>query len=356
MSKPAAIFGTHALALRQHGLAVIPVASESKAPLIRGFNKWNAVPSEDTVRRFAERHRDANIAILTGLSGVVVVDVDNAGQIDEAIQRFGATPLQVRTHRGGHLYYRFGGWTRSRNIVLGLNAQIKAGSGYVLVPPSMHKSGTQYRHHDCDWNALSALPVFNPDAIGPEQATTAGKKFRDGSRGQDLNDQLCALAPDCADFGRLLRAAQQIATRYEPPLDGMEVIRRAWAVWRDVEAGNLIPMRGSASQVRLPTSIVLAGPRHGSDALLLLSRLQMEHGARVRRGETFAVSVRAMAQAKVLPGWTEGRLHRARNLLVARGHLLCVKPASNGPNGRVAAQFAFGAHVGKAHAGRGGPM
>ena len=193
MLKPAAVFGAHALALRQYGLAVIPVAGDgSKAPLIRGFNKWRVVPSEDTVRLLADRHPDANIAILTGLSGVVVIDVDDAGQIDEAIQRFGATPLQVRTHRGGHLYYRFGGWTRSHNVVVGLNAQIKAGSGYVLVPPSMHRSGALYRHHNCDWSALRAIPAFDPVAIQPERPLTTARKFRDGSRGQDLNDQLCA--------------------------------------------------------------------------------------------------------------------------------------------------------------------
>jgi len=100
----------------------------------------------------------------------------------------------------------------------------------------------------------------------------------------------------------------------------------------------------------------LAGHRAGSDAMMLLARLQMEHSARFKRGETFAVSVRAMALAGTVPGWTEGRLRQARDLLLALGHLICVNPASNGPHGRIAAQYVFRAHVGNAHVGRGAPM
>jgi hypothetical protein len=357
MSKPAGIFGEHALRLREHGLAVLPVAGDgSKAPLIRGFHKWRTAPSPDTVRKFAEKHADANVAILTGLSGVVVVDVDETAEVDQATRRFGPTPLQVRTHRGAHLYYRWGGWTRCCNIV-GLNAQIKAGTGIVQVPPSMHKNGTRYRHHNCDWSALGSLPAFNPAAIELEKPTSA-REYRDGSRRQDLNDRLCALASRCADFDELLCIARQIAAGYTPPLNDAEATQRAKAVWRDVEAGAIGPMHGSASQVRLPSASVadLTPFRYGADALMMLAYLQIQHGARAKRGETFAVSVRAMAQAGSLPGWTEGRLRRARDLLIKRGHLIRVTPTSNGPVGRIAAQYAFGTHVGITHVGRGAAM
>src|SRR5438477_230821 len=66
-------------------------------------------PSLATLARWSERWPGCNVGIVTG-HRVTVIDIDDAGLIDEMIRRFGATPLQVGTPSGGlHLYYASSG-------------------------------------------------------------------------------------------------------------------------------------------------------------------------------------------------------------------------------------------------------
>jgi hypothetical protein len=103
-------FGAAALDLAARGLAVIPVGgADGKVPLIAWAN-WRRPPGKNFLQKLACKHGAANVAILTGLSSLTVIDVDRADLADAMLERFGPTPLIAETPSGGrHHYYRSGG-------------------------------------------------------------------------------------------------------------------------------------------------------------------------------------------------------------------------------------------------------
>ena len=105
---------------------------------VAGYHRWKSRPGPESIRRFATKHGDANIGIITSLSGLTVADVDEAGRdADEIIRRAGDTPLITRTPSGGlHLWYRSNG-ERSANLrSVGLAVDVKGSSaGIIIVPP-----------------------------------------------------------------------------------------------------------------------------------------------------------------------------------------------------------------------------
>ena len=65
-----------ALDLAARGLPVHPLTPHSKTPLLKDWVR-KATTDEQTIRRWAEAYRDANVGIVTGpTSGLIVLDVD----------------------------------------------------------------------------------------------------------------------------------------------------------------------------------------------------------------------------------------------------------------------------------------
>src|SRR5262245_8584930 len=99
-----------------------------------------------SVEAWWQRWPDANIGMVPGHAAFLVIDVDGA-EGETAAERLGllAEPtLSVLTGRGRHLYYRHPGGTIG-NKVLAPKLDLRADAGYVLLPPSLHRSGTRYR-------------------------------------------------------------------------------------------------------------------------------------------------------------------------------------------------------------------
>jgi hypothetical protein len=165
---PTGPFARCAESLRALGLAIIPCDAASKRPLVGGFTKWRASPAAVTVANWARKFPAANLGIACGLSGVVVVDIDDVTMIDAAILHFGPTPLRVRTPSGGaHLYYRNATGQRSRNLRSSHGAAIdlKAVGGFVFVPPSVGADGVRYEFESGDFTLLDSVPPFDPAAL-----------------------------------------------------------------------------------------------------------------------------------------------------------------------------------------------
>jgi hypothetical protein len=114
-----------------------------------------------------------NIALLTELSEIAIVDVDDAGLVSQMQLRFGPTPLIVRTpgRDGRHLYYRQGegvGLIDLRGIEA-IPVEVKAGKNIVVVPPSVHPLTD--RRYECiegafDRTTIQALPPFHIEGLG----------------------------------------------------------------------------------------------------------------------------------------------------------------------------------------------
>ena len=112
-----------------------------------------------------------------------------------------------------------------------------------------------------------------------------------------------------------------------------EVLKTAGSAWRyETRVENWRGYRGQGAHVRLDARVfgrLLAEyPRHGPDALALYVTLREKNSARVKRGETFAVAARAMAN-EVLP-WSEYRIRVATKTLVMFGLLERVHDGGTG--------------------------
>ena len=118
----------------------------------------DASTTENVLRSWWTQWPDANVAIVTGaISGLVVLDVDGAvgeASLEEQLAVHGPLPETVRARTGGegrHLVFRHPGETirNSAGSKLGPCLDIRGDGGYIVAPPSLHKSGRLY-----EWEAL----------------------------------------------------------------------------------------------------------------------------------------------------------------------------------------------------------
>ena len=349
------VFAENALELHRHGLCVLPIAPD-RTPRVRGFQKWKRGPSLQTLTKWIGEYGNSNIAIIPELSDVIVADSDDLSQDADIEKLLGKTPLCVRTSRGRHRYYRQTSVRLPSDLRKGgLNVDLKMGNSLVIAPPSIHELGVVYALDGCDWSAKKDLPPINADALKcflerSRDATCIRRNWhlRDGSRVQWLNDRLCSDAPYCETLDEVLDKACTLCAELEengfPPLDHSEVLKTATKVWRDVAAGNIQPRsqwRGSARSIRSAIDHLCHLDKRGADAVVLLLKLQAEHMARCRRGETFCITPVAMAEHQVIPQWTRERYEKARNLLVKAGWVTVVSAFKQTRGGRKPAQYAL---------------
>ena len=356
----ARIFGDNAVQMHHLGLAVIPLGP-NRTPSVRGFNRWSRRPSQCAVEGWIASHPSDNIGVIPGLSKVWVADVDDAGQVEEMQELLGATPLRTRTNRGVHLWYakpceRLPSTLRR----FGLNVDLKSGNSIVIAPPSIHESGKSYVLDDgCDWSALDELRRPDVaklrkflDGLSRPKPEISRREMRDGSRKLWLNDLLCSHAMHCDTEVELLDVArtanQNLGSRGVAMLDDAIVVKRTAAVWKDAVAGKLEAWRGKSGNARARGSeideLCRLSRNNGPDAFMLLMRLRIEHSARCRRGETFAITPKAMARDNVVPGWTRERYQKARDLLLLAGLVGKVTCVRSTADGRVAAQYRLTTH------------
>ena len=167
------------------------------------------------------------IGIITGPSGIVIIDLDSAEAIRTWHETFGApTTLVARTPRGRHLYFK-----APPNTYIGPGTEllpgvdVRGGESYAVLPPSI-------LHGEYAWasrHAIAELPANILDLIKEakpkrKQAILEGGKFGSGQR----NDMLASMAGsmrrsgfDHASISAALHETNK--TRCEPPLPPEEV-------------------------------------------------------------------------------------------------------------------------------------
>ncbi len=121
------------------------------------------------IRAWWRRWPDANVGIRTGsVSSLVVVDVDPGhGGLDTVRRLHAEGPLpeglRVRTGSGGwHLYFAHPGGVicNSAGTALGPGVDVRGDGGYVIAPPSRHRSGGRYL-----WQGRWTLPELPPHLL-----------------------------------------------------------------------------------------------------------------------------------------------------------------------------------------------
>jgi hypothetical protein len=334
-------FAESALELAERGLAVIPCpADDGKSPrgVISGYNRWKRPLGPKGIRRFAADHGDANIGIITSLSGVTIADVDEAGRdADEIIKRAGNTPLMTRTPSGGvHLWYRSNGERNANLRPSGLAVDVKgSAAGILIVPPSYRRTtGVPYIFERGTWDDLDRLPFARPGSLSADFWGTCAPRLAI-ERGQ-RNNELFKIARrevrHCDDLDTLIDAVATINDGLPEPLPMNEVTALATSAWGYQMTGrNWI---GGRARVQLQTHILerLYMAQNGPDALLLFAKLQTAHGARQTRGECFAVSPAAMSAARTIGRWGPGRYRSARQTLIDLGVLSQIHKGGHSPH------------------------
>lgn len=139
-----------ALEYLKSGLSVIPQARDKKS-LISWKEYQNRLPTEQEVRDWWTKWPDANIAVVTGkISGITVIDIDTKkDENGNIIQRGDSSDLNTLTQvvesggGGMHLYYKYNPTAKTGHIKE--LVEIKNDGGLITVPPSIHKSGNEYK-------------------------------------------------------------------------------------------------------------------------------------------------------------------------------------------------------------------
>lgn len=134
----------HALRYAEQGWPVLPVRARGKTPLTSHGVK-DATTDAATIRNWWRRWPNANIGIALARD-IVVVDVDS----EEALQRLKHQDLGLPstttalTGRGRHSWYSTEGQAVKNGVGVLPGIDVRSEGGYVIVPPSVHRSGAIY--------------------------------------------------------------------------------------------------------------------------------------------------------------------------------------------------------------------
>jgi hypothetical protein len=151
-----------ALSYAGKGIRVFPCCG--KVPLLPGHGYLDATTDVDVIERWWNEHANANIGIVPGSAGLLVIDIDVKGEIDghdsldilEAEHGALAETRTALTPSGGlHFYYRVpkGETFGNRRVGEG-GIDIRSSRGYAVAPPSII-NGKSYR-----WaNDLKTAPL-----------------------------------------------------------------------------------------------------------------------------------------------------------------------------------------------------
>jgi hypothetical protein len=329
-------FARAAEILWRAGLAPIPVGGEDgKKPRVTSFTKWKRRPGLNTIRKWIDKHPDANVGVVTGpLSGISVIDIDTADpMVQQAmVERFGDTPLKTRTPSGGcHLWYRYNR-EASTDFSPHVPVQLKAAGGFVVVPPSVRPSGPHagrsYEFIETTLEDLARLPPLRTGSIErlPVSATnpTRLRAVREGRRNTSLFRYLMAHAPHCDDYEALLDVGMTFGQHdCDPALPIPETIKTVNSVWKMREEERLWAKGAEPRVVVWKTAIdTLSG-----DALKFYLTLQLSHFDRCQ----FALVPKAMAAANIIPGWSHHKYRAARTELLDQGYLRLVHNGGSHP-------------------------
>ena len=169
------------------------------------------------------------------MPGDTVVDLDSKEAIDFVKQKgFPATPV-VKTARGLHLYYRYPGDGTVKNLQKrdefpGID--VRADGGYVVAPPSIHKSRKEYRWLNPE-RPLADLPRL---ILTQKQQVTAPLKalyhgVEEGKRNNALTKLVGSFIHDGADSEECLKMAKIWNTNNEPPLPDDELVKTVTSIY-----------------------------------------------------------------------------------------------------------------------------
>lgn len=238
------------------GWFVLPVDPLKKKPLILWAQRKDKRPTANEIKGWFTKWPDARIGILTGAaSGFDAVDLDGP----EAIQRFEANVCEIpgtimqttgRKEGGCHLLFKHSanGLRNAAGKGADKGIDLRTTGGFVVVAPSLHKTGKRYA-----WGKIDPLADGLDDLLEMPQEAIEHFKKKSGGNGEKQeitlepvecgvrNDSLTRLVGKWASQGMDIETAYLTAAGWNlklaKSLDDQEVATTVESVYR-AEARN----------------------------------------------------------------------------------------------------------------------
>ena len=123
------------------GIGVIPIRPRDKRPALGAWKKYQGqLPTYTELLSWFQHPR--NLAVITGWQFLTVLDFDNLDVFFTWANEKYLQTYQVMTSRGMHVYVYLANQPQFKKLP---GIDIKSTGGYVLAPPSVHPSGSEYR-------------------------------------------------------------------------------------------------------------------------------------------------------------------------------------------------------------------
>lgn len=308
------VYGQHVGAYAASGLPAFPVDTRSKRPAVTRWQRTTPSQSLRWARREGLASKDG-VGILMGpSSGITEIDIDAVGDawIGMAIERFGGTPIVIRTASGkGKLWYRHNGERRVIRPFLGLPIDV-LGGGFTIAPPSYREDlAASYTFLAGGIAEVANLPAIRADTLA-EGFSRAPEAVLRGERNDSLWRYCMTQARFCDDPEALIDVARTWAGSFPDPLPPHEIEKAARSAWRyQIEGRNYLGLK--RPQVT-ESDRIMDALMDQPDAFFLLQLFQRYHWNRPR----FAIAPRAMSRDGI-PPWHYSRIERARDTLLERG-------------------------------------
>jgi hypothetical protein len=251
-------------------------------------------------------------------TGLTILDVDTTDErvLADALDRYGSTPVIVRSGSGHHqAWYRYNGENRLiRRIEPGKPVDL-LGSGFVVAPPSRGIKG-DYQFIQGGLDDLGCLPIMQNIKIASPPRSPASPPIgavTEGHRNNTLFEQCMREAHHCGDLATLIDVARTRNAESLSPLPDTEVMKTAKSAWGYTVRGE---NRYGQTGVWFPTGEANSLIAANQDAFILLGYLKANNGP----NSTF-IAANGLADSL---GWTTKRLARARRSL-ENSHLEMVR-------------------------------
>lgn len=208
-----------------------------KHPVHNGGFK-NATNDVEIINAWWTRYPGSNIGLPTGVeNGVMAIDADE--KTEGALEAFEKLDLpdgpRVKTGGGGvHAYMKYPDdfeVTTNTNSLRG-TLDIRGRGGYVLMPPSNHKSGKRY-----EWEKQEPAPPPIPEWLGNELGASAARErfvldeeIQMGTRDDTLFRLAASLRQTGLTEDEIYLALQGVNKRCKPPMEDHELRTKARSV------------------------------------------------------------------------------------------------------------------------------
>ena len=285
--------------------------------------------SPSLAREWAKREHLAKadgIGIVMGQSsGITEIDIDAPGEayIAAAIERFGPTPVVIRTASGkSKLWYRHNGEGRLIRPTPEMPIDV-LGDGCTLAPPSWNEvRASAYMFVNGSIPDIQHLPTIRTDDFAVLHAQSPSA-VRCGERNDTLWRFCMGQARYCDDVEALIDAAESWAACFQDPLNKHEIQSCARSAWKYEESGrNFVGLKKpTVTAMDLAMDNLIDKP----DAYTLYQLLCRWHPSR----PIFAIAPTAMSNAGN-PPWSPHRISHARDVLLERMFIEEVSPPERG--------------------------